>query len=298
MRRYLLLILLIFTGCSKSLHRSSQFNHSSSVWADWGSSVWAKGNLIPREELLELLRSKQHIILGENHDNPSHHKLRATLIGDLVSMESYELGFEHLRAEDIATLYSVRELNGLGEELEWEKRGWPEFGIFNPLFEVREKYQLSAFSLSNTFHPSGVDSEKFVLSDRQLDLQRSEIFENHCGLLPASAVEKMVRVQQHWDLSMAERIASRPNKTISLIGNGHARNDRAVAYILRERGESVASVGFVEREKGESLQLTIRNLHAEHIPYDYVVFTAPVEREDSCEKMRSYLKGKTRGYPD
>lgn len=123
-------------------------------------------------ELAEKLGTAQYVLLGEVHDNPDHHRLRAALITELAGAgkTSFKAGppfkprspalvFEHIGADKQAALdkYSLMiEAAREGEDietavaellvwLEWENSGWPAGSLFKPLFVAARSGRLAIY---------------------------------------------------------------------------------------------------------------------------------------------------------
>jgi len=296
-------------------------------------TVWSVRDerAVSPDELVERLKPAALVLLGEVHDNPDHHRLRAWLIGRLAREESAgrENGpavvFEHIRADQQPIVDAFRASPDRGvssillDKLEWSRSGWPPAEMFRPLFDevlghdlpvlggnapsnqVRQVAQKGLSALS--------DVERTRLAvDQQLDTPLrdaliEEIEENHCGLLPERAFAPMALAQQYRDAHLADVLlqAQRQHGTAVLIaGNGHVRADRGVPWHLIRRAPGLATsvVSFVEVEAGqeEAARYLPRDPNGQPA-VDYVWFTPKAEREDPCERMRRGMKGEKGASP-
>lgn len=128
----------------------------------------ADGREISSPELAAKLKDAPLVLLGEVHDNPDHHRVRAELIAaarlqdrnapDSVGpTRSPALVFEHIRADQsealseplrdfaLATMSDAQRLaalHALERALHWEESGWPPFAVFRPLFETALRKRL------------------------------------------------------------------------------------------------------------------------------------------------------------
>lgn len=252
------------------------------------------------------------IILGEVHDNPIHHKLRAAII-DRVAGSLRDRGalhpaivFEHIRADQQPALDQNR--GGSAAEmlaaLNWPQSGWPDQAMFAPLFEaaatwklpilpghppaqiVREVARGGAEALSAEERVRlGLDTP---LAPHLHDDLLAELEASHCGLMPKSAFGNMAMAQRYRDAHMARVVAgaARERTTILLAGNGHARKDRGVAAYLPATSSAI-TVLFIEVEDGKTAAQDYGALHA-----DAVVFTARAARKDPCDEMRAMMQKK------
>ncbi len=286
-------------------------------------TIWSarEGRAVARDALVDVLSRAPIVLLGEVHDNPDHHRLRAGIIGDLASgrRQSARSGpavvFEHIRADQQhivdRALYSRRAISAeaLLKQLEWERSGWPSAAMFAPLFEELLSRVLPILG-GNTPGEAirnvarhGVsalpDGERTRLGlDVELDppLQQAlvaEIESSHCGVLPASAYAPMALAQRYRDAHLAEvllRAADGHGSAVLLAGNGHVRADRGVPWHLGRRAPALPGVvvAFVEVEPGKSDP-------GRYLPRDpggrpaadYLWFTPQAERaDDPCEEMR------------
>ena len=66
-----------------------------------------------------------------------------------------------------------------------------------------------------------------------------------------------------------------------IAGNGHIRKDRGAGTYLPE-GVEAASVGILEADIGIAPEEVV----AADLPYDFVWFVAPAEREDPCASFK------------
>jgi hypothetical protein len=126
---------------------------------------------------------------------------------------------------------------------------------------------------------------------------REEMSESHCGELPASMIDPLLLAQRARDARMAERMvtAGEGRGAILVAGAGHVRRDRGVpTYLAREAGgKSVVSVAFQEvKADAQTPDEHAEWYGTEAQPFDYVVFTPAVDREDPCEKMRQHMAKK------
>jgi uncharacterized iron-regulated protein len=212
-------------------------------------------------------------LLGEVHDNPDHHKMRAGLIKAAMANRDYQLPlcgisfvFEHINedqhrsldqffqkartADDPETLFRV---------LDWENSGWPDKKLFLPLMTevLRTPHQLVAGSpapgLVRRIAKDGSaairDNPLIPKVDQPLDapLQEAlltELEASHCGLMPKSAFGNMALAQRYRDAYLAWSAAFGVMKAtegpksggsaIIFAGNGHVRTDRGVPRYLRQ----------------------------------------------------------------
>jgi uncharacterized iron-regulated protein len=238
------------------------------------------------------------VFLGEVHDNAVHHQLRAKLMS-FVRRYGPKTGlvFEHIRADQAGTLVPPPEsLDALFAALDWDKSGWPDKAMFEPLFQqvlgravyagepargtVRDVARQGLKALPD------VDVARLKLDvplpEAQQDALLTELEASHCGLMPKAAFGTMANAQRYRDAFLADAAmtaATTHGSAIVFTGNGHARRDRGAPFALKQRGfdKPVLVVLFTE-----SPPTTVDPAVA-----DMIVSTPPAVRKDPCEEMRA-----------
>jgi uncharacterized iron-regulated protein len=259
------------------------------------------------------------LLLGEVHDNPMHHQLRAWLIAQPecrfgCKPASEAVVFEQIRADQQPTLDRFKALaetgGGTAEDLfrllEWDKSGWPPAAIYKPLVEtvVAAKIPIFAGNLpleriravarGGPIPPE--DRERLKLDSRMpaalAEALNRELADSHCGALPAEAMGGLAAAQRYRDAHLADALLTAQKRhgfAILIAGNGHVRSDRGVPWHIRERARwtSVTSVMFLEVEEDK----TDPEAYVPRDPVgkpaaDLLIFTPRAERADPCEAMR------------
>lgn len=285
-------------------------------------------------DALEVIKSGGVAVLGEVHDNPAHHKLRAEILSGHTWLVTSAEGvgrvptpgvvFEHIRADQQPALDQFTEFNAKSRRLgvagdlfrflEWDKSGWPDQKIFDPLFSaaITARLPLRAGDLPrNVVRKAAKEGEAAVapeerarlkldqpLEPRLLDALLIELEESHCGMMPKTAFGNMAFAQRYRDAHLADAVlkaAEKHGSAILLAGNGHVRTDRGVPAHLRQRApdRKVVSVMLVEVEDGKTDPRAYVPLDPGGKPAaDYIVLTPRHERPDPCEAMRARMKSK------
>ena len=239
------------------------------------------------------------VLLGEKHDNADHHRLQAEVLDAVARAEHPAVVFEmidvDLQAAIDAYLATGRAtLEGLRAVLQWDTRGWPEWKLYAPIFDVvlRAKLKIVAAGVPHEvirrLVHEGVASlppELFahvhvapLPGDRAASLDE-EIKASHCGMLPDEMIAPMSLAQRVKDALMAESM--RKNAPAVLVaGNGHVRSDRGVPFDLGD--PTAVVVSFVEVTDAIDA-----NAYVAENPASFVVFTPRVDDEDPCAKFRA-----------
>ena len=265
------------------------------AWTHAGAQIidLTSGAQISEATLAEHLRGKDVVLLGELHDNPRHHVLRAELISRIAGSGTTVVA-EHLPAPA-----RVRIDGALQSDLEvagFDARGWA-WPMHQPLFE---SLRTQGLPLVGGNLPKGFSKQLMATGDAALPAplasayraaplgteatQRlnQDLIDGHCGQLPERYLAPMRLVQRATDASMADALLShRP--AVLVAGNGHVRKDYGVPQILRALAPTlkIVSVGFVE--DGADRQELVQSLDGR---YDYLWLTDRAGRSDPCEGFK------------
>ena len=105
-------------------------------------------NLDLQARLRSAIQSGSIILAGEVHDNPHAHSLRAALMRDLADRQPLRpaLVFEHIKSDQQIGLDLFYEFHAKARRLghaqdlfrflEWDRSGWPDKRLFEPLFSA------------------------------------------------------------------------------------------------------------------------------------------------------------------
>jgi uncharacterized iron-regulated protein len=255
------------------------------------------------------------LLLGEVHDNPHHHLLRAWLLGTLaVGGPNLAVVFEHIRTDQQDTvdgLISAKPAPSAADllaGLDWNNSGWPGAEMFHPLFakaiglglpivagnlpraQIRNVARNGMTALdASEVRRLGLDQGlEPALHSALID----ELDGSHCGLIPRNAMEGLATAQRLRDAHLAAAMIEagrRRGRAVLLAGNGHVRTDRGVPWHLRRlaAGSKVLAVMLIETVPGrlDAAGYLPKDPHGGPA-VDLVIFTPAVKREDPCEAMR------------
>jgi uncharacterized iron-regulated protein len=229
------------------------------------------------------------IILGEVHDSPYHHANQADAI---TAIQPAAVVFEMLTKEQAvaATPEARKTPEQLEEAFDWEHSGWPEFALYQPVFEAIGDLPIVGASLPRETvrravkeDPAGLfgpDAARFGLDqpltkDEQAE-REAEQFANHCDALPKEMLPGMVAAQRLRDAAFAratlEALEAHGGPIVLITGNGHARSDRGVPRYLATAAPDVIVYAIGQFEHASE----------EEEPFDGLIVTDPTEREDPC----------------
>lgn len=264
---------------------------------------------LSQESLLSRLAGADVVLLGEQHDNPRHHRLQARVIDGLVSRgRRPAIVFEMLqrdqqRVVDDTRAKSPNDVDALAKAVAWSGSGWPQWRFYRPVFAAAYRNDLPIIAgnlpreavrglvrdgaqavAAAERHELGLDLS--LPADERAGLLQ-ELRESHCGLLPEQLLPRMAIAQRARDGAIARaaiNAASSGRSVVIITGNGHARTDRAIPWVLHRLAPelAVAALSFYPVESGR--QISAEALGA--LPYDYVWLTPAVEHEDPCAPLR------------
>jgi uncharacterized iron-regulated protein len=186
-------------------------------------------------ELQQQLLPTPLLLLGEQHDAAAHQALQAALVQQLgASGRLAALVTEMAEAGDsTAALPATADEAEVRRALRWDdnRQAWP-WEAYGPAIMAAVRAgvpvlggNLPAADMRAAMAESALDS---ALPAKALAAQQDQIREGHCGLLPASQIAPMARIQIARDQSLARTAVSvlRPGKTVLLVaGNQHVRRD-------------------------------------------------------------------------
>ena len=256
------------------------------------------------------LAAARYRLLGEVHDNPAHHAIRARLITDIVGRGVRPaVVFEQFDLDHDDTLMAAQAAGGDAERLadagRLDRRGW-RWPLHKPIVEAALALHLPVRAGDLSRAKLRVDGPAAVAgnadaigharlvaahwSEAQLLQMRADIVEGHCGMLPEAIVPRLVLAQRERDAAMAQALVDDATNdgAILIAGNGHVRADRGVPVYLHVPGPGDAdarsiSVGLVEVGPGDERAGDFpQRVVAENPGFDYLWLTRTVAREDPC----------------
>jgi uncharacterized iron-regulated protein len=280
--------------------------------------IWdvSSARFIDRQSLVTRLARADFLLLGERHDNADHHLLQAEVLRSLIALgRRPAVGFEMFGLDDASAIanhlaFAPNDAAGLGRAMNWNKRGWPDWAMYQPIAEaaLEAKLRIVATNLPlaiarkmsrdglAALEPSvrrelGLDRP----SDAMFATMAADIHNSHCGYASEESVKAMVEVQRARDAQMAQSLIAASNRdgAILVAGAGHVRNDYGIPVYLSAKapGKQIISIAFLEvdNQKSEAHSYALPYPNG-RLPFDYVWFTARVDDENPCEKFRSQFE--------
>lgn len=248
------------------------------------------------------------VLLGEIHDNKTHHEIQARLLRQLLAdghrpalvMEQYDRD-QQGRLDEIvhSGLTPDDKLKALQELM---RKGW-DWQSYAPLLRLALRHDLpvAAANLSREelrsvsrhgFGALGSGEEARLALEAVWTPQRQarlvkDIDDGHCGKVPQHVVDAIAKAQRARDAVMADtmlRFAERG--AVAIIGSGHARRDMAVPLYLAARAPqaTLLALGMVQVDTAQNPAAYANGPLG--LAFDYVWFTPRVERPvDPCDTI-------------
>ncbi|WP_299391145.1 ChaN family lipoprotein [Pelagibius sp.] len=270
-------------------------------------SIWdtRTGLRATEADLVAAAARAKWVLLGEKHDNPEHHRLQARIVDAIgAAGRRPAVVWEMAEPAHAQTLRAAtaRTVDGLGDALSWEARGWPAWSSYRPIAEAALKHGMTmapgnaspeatrAVGRGEPLTAAEIERLNWTLeySEAQLDELTGILADSHCRMLPERMLPGMADVQRLRDawMSASLREADSGDGAILIAGGQHVREDWGVPWRL---GEDVFSLAIIEVVRGEEIAETYSSF--DEAKFDFVWFTARVDEEDLCEKFRRQMKG-------
>ncbi len=288
MRRMSLVVLLL-SACAQK-----QTDASRAAPLPVGESIRVHGELAGGDKVVEAARKARFVFLGELHDNPRHHELQAQLLAALVGAgKQPALVFEMLEVDQTKDILAQRDPATFGKALRWEERGWPAYGMYEPMVGIALRFHLpiAAGDLGRQALMAAVKQGDtpatlgFVASLPAA--ARSAIEDNvrvgHCGYADDVQVKVLAGAQELRDAHLAQRMlaAATADGAILVAGGEHANREHGAAFWAATapgvKSDEVLSIGFVEGERDAK-------------GFDIVWSTPALERPDPCVAFKDKLE--------
>ncbi len=245
------------------------------------------------------------ILLGEQHDNPVHHKIQQEILerlGEQGRLSSVVFEQIDWTEQGVLSQLTSQNLAGLPEKLQWAKSGWPDYSLYEPLIATAVKYNAKVIA-------GGLPKNRLELLYKQgyegaftapeverlqvrkpIDAERTglllrEIVEGHCKMISDEQAAKMIPIQRARDAALIrgyQNEASIDGVSVFILGSGHARKEFGVPTLLK-----------MTHPKAKVWSVGMQEAGAEPFPqggFDKIFITERYERPDPCEGMKQHME--------
>lgn len=234
----------------------------------------------------------QVVILGELHDNPTHHTHQARAVATLAPKA---LVFEMLTPEAAAKMPAplpapLPDAATLSAILDWDTSGWPDFGMYYPIFAAAPKARIYGAEVTRSearramkqgpIATFGPDAATYGLTTplppTDQAAREAEQAAAHCNALPPELLPPMVDIQRLRDAALARAVvqamADTGGPVAVITGNGHARRDQGLTVPLALAAPDVAVLSIGQFEQAAPTDP----------PFDLWLITPAAPRDDPC----------------
>lgn len=269
--------------------------------------VTGQGVPLDAAQALTVLREADYVLLGEVHDNASHHRERAGLLRALADLHPTVVFEQFPRSADAALATPVgADLAAWVARAGFDLRGWG-WPAHRPVIEAAlaaglrlrggnlelDEARQIARQGAAAAPPDVAPAMAQPLPAGALEALDQGLIDGHCGQLPASALPRMRAAQVARDIAMADALiraaADSAGRSVLIAGNGHVRRDHGVPLWLARRlpAVRVVSVGFLEADADGAMPPM-----TERAVYDIVWVTPRQPRPDPCAGFTLTPKGR------
>ncbi len=252
--------------------------------------VWAAG---VHPDLLARIRGADVVILGEVHDNPTHHQNQHEI---LKALPPKAVVWEMLTPEEAGRISPelLHAPDRLDAVLDWSRSGWPAFSIYWPVFSAAPDARLFGGELprdaviaaiqSGPAQVFGDDAARYGLTEplpeAEAQARKALQYAAHCEAVPMDRMQAMVDIQRLRDAVLARAVITALAETggpVAVItGNGHARRDWGIPVYLDRVQPGLTVFALGQSEGGDIAG-----------EFDAVIDSAPPAREDPCNAFRT-----------
>jgi uncharacterized iron-regulated protein len=237
------------------------------------------------------------VILGELHDNPTHHAHQARAVATLAPKA---LVFEMLTPEAASKMPdTLPDAATLGQIFGWEAAGWPDFSMYYPIFAAAPTARVYGAEVPRTearraikdgpIAVFGPEAAAYGLTDPlppdDQSAREAEQAKAHCDALPPDLLPAMVDVQRLRDAALARAVvqamADTGGPVAVITGNGHARRDQGLAQPLARVAPDLSVLAIAQfEEKAPAAP-----------PFDLWLLTPTIPRDDPCAAFTGTASG-------
>lgn len=234
------------------------------------------------------------VIIGEIHDNPTHHLNQAELVARWAPAA---IVFEMLSPAQAQAVKGLdrQDEKAMAAALQWAGTGWPDYRLYHPILAASGTAEIFGAALDRArvrraiaegaAPVFGPEAARFglatPLTEAEQTAREAGQMAAHCDALPPEMLPGMVEAQRLRDASFAQTALAALQKTggpvVVITGSGHADKLRGIPAALAAASPKtvVFSIGQLEDTQGKEMPDTAP-------PFDRWIITAPTPRDDPC----------------
>ncbi len=238
---------------------------------------------------IQSLSNSELVLLGEQHDAPEHQELARLSVKSLASKQKLSALLLEMVDSGLTTegLPIASSESLVRERLQWNDSGWP-WSQYGPI--VMQAVRLGVPVIGANLPRSDMGG---VMADASWDnkvpsavlsAHRESMIQGHCGLLPASQVPAMARIQIARDARMAQTAQQqmRKGKTVLLLaGAEHVKKDRGIPLLLDASAANKVSVVWMQAATRANQDLPSADIQW---------LTPPIAPKDYCAELAKSIK--------
>jgi uncharacterized iron-regulated protein len=318
----LLIILIIASSCTlKAPPLPGPPNWTTSLSASHRltGKIWSttEKRFVAPSQIVAAAARSDYIFLGENHENPDHHRLQAWILRGLIDKGRrpaiiFEM-IEETRQSVLADYQNKNPLDaaGLGVAVGWEKTGWPAWPKYQPIADAAFEAGLPVVAGNPANHGKLLSAPRRTrlglddsLPPGQQDAMLETIDAGHCRLVPKRHLTPMVSIQRARDAVLADNAqkagvgsggtpSDKNRGAVLILGANHARKDYAAPAVLNRLHPRRTSLTMAFIEVDDELQTAAeyaRTFGGGTLPFDYIWFTPRANNRDYCAELKQQFK--------
>lgn len=236
----------------------------------WAMPAASGARIVSPSEVVDAAREARFVLLGEDHDNPDHHRWQLHSLGMLLGARGkLVIGMEMLprRAQPVLDRWVAGDIGEaqLLRETQWNKVWRFDAELYLPIFHFARLHRLPLIALNvdrglvrdvggkgwKAIPPAqreGVSDPAPPSTEYREHLRGW--FEQHRRAEEPddpAAFERFVEAQLTWDRAFAEALAQAAARdpealVVGIIGSGHLRNGHGVPHQLRALRAGIAKI--------------------------------------------------------
>lgn len=234
--------LLLVTLCLDSSATTSATRVATEISTPISADIVdADGQRVSREQLLKTLAAADIVLIGEIHDQASHHHAEQWLLANLHALRPQRaLALEMVGSDRQNRLDNVRHWYAAGnrarpqrlrELLDWDTRwDWTAYG---PLLEQALQTQIPLYAANvSRAELTGLRQTQDNLPTTARQRLAAMIMEMHGGEIPEQMLSSMLAIQQARDVRMAQVLQAVDKPALLVAGRMHVLRGTGVPGYL------------------------------------------------------------------